>query len=393
MNFLQFFLYTYDEFQDCDSEQIHMLKLLSGCSNLFAVGDEDQCIYGFRGSIPDCMVEFERYFNGGVKFFLNKNYRSSSDIIEISRKLISKNKERNVKEMVGVREERGTVTIIKYKTEREQAEGMIDIIKANGFKPSECAVLSRTNQEAEKVIGILIRDKISFRLMDKNYNFFRLDICRDIAAYFRLSQDPCNKESFLRIINKPCRYISKIKIGKINCCKTSENWFSFLEADTNMEPWQLKYIHAFERNTKRLGRLSPEKALIFLLDRIKYKDEVPADKQDVLAEFMDLCKEYKTIPELLTYIDTYNSRLNEDMPDALVLSTIHGSKGLEYKNLFIINCCSDNIPHENSKNNLEEERRLFYVALTRAADNLHIMYPENFKGNKAEPSPFINECM
>lgn len=382
-----------DEFQDCDSSQIHLLQLLYKDGNIFAVGDEDQCIYGFRGSMPECMVDFEKYFPRGVKCFLSKNYRSTSSIIETARKVISNNKLRNTKEMLGVKKELGRVNILCSNSETEQAENISEIIlNIEKREWNDTAILYRTNNEAQNIISSLIKNKIKFQLTDKSYNFFNMEICKDIAAYLRLSINPTCRESFIRVINKPCRYISKTIIGKINNSSFSRNWFDFIMDIPGVRINQLKSIHKFEKKVSKINSMIPEKAIEYILRKIGYEECVKEYQRDILNQLIEISSGFKTAVEFLNFIDEYNTDLSNSNGTGVVLSTIHGVKGLEYRNVFIINCNGDNMPHSNSSSNLEEERRLFYVGITRAANNLWISHTEKFKGNICEKSLFINEC-
>ncbi|MGE5628820.1 MAG: ATP-dependent helicase [Solirubrobacterales bacterium] len=382
-----------DEFQDCDSSQVRILQHLTEGGNIFAVGDEDQCIYGFRGSRPDCMVEFDKYFYGGVKYFLSKNYRSTTSIIEAARRVISNNKLRNSKEMLGVKKEFGKVNVLISTTETEQAENISAIIlNMEKFEWSETAVLYRTNNEAQNIISNLIKNKIKFELTDKSYNFFNMEICKDIAAYFRLSLNPTCRDSFIRVINKPCRYVSKTIIGKISNNAFSRNWFNFIMDIPGVKISQLKSIKKFEKNVRKIKSMTPFKAIEYILDKIGYKGCVKEYQREILNQFIEISSGFKTLAEFLNFIDEYNKEVSSS-GEGIVLSTIHGAKGLEYKSVFIINCNNDNMPHSNSSGNLEEERRLFYVGITRAKEALWLSYSEIFKGNNSSISPFILESL
>jgi len=344
------------------------------------------------------MVDFQEHFNSGIKYFLNNNYRSKSNIVKISKNVISKNKYRNDKEMTPVRLESGLINLLYCKTENEQAEKISDLILSikneNKCKLNEIAILYRTNNESQRIIGALLKNKISFNILDKKYNFFEINICRDIISYLRLSLNVNDRESFIRIINKPYRYISKTKIKKVKDYKFSRNCFKLLMELPDMPVYQIKKIHDLEKKVIKLAVLSPTKAIDSILHKIGYDGGIKSHAQDIINELKDISSDFKTIYEFLDFVDLYNRELcnNANYDDGIILSTIHGVKGLEYKNIFIINCNKDNMPHLNSLSNIEEERRLFYVGLTRAIDNLWIIYSEIFKGNKSEKSPFIYEC-
>ena len=179
-----------DEFQDCDELQIEFLKMINDGNELFAVGDEDQCIYSFRGSKPEYMVEFDKSFINGEKVYLSTNYRSKKNIIDISKKLISNNLGRNNKEILSFESGKGIVKFIKPYNEFLQGEEIVNIIKSFvGEEYSNNAILYRTNMEARSLIDTFTRRKIPFVLLDKGYNFFEHFICKDIINYLILSID------------------------------------------------------------------------------------------------------------------------------------------------------------------------------------------------------------
>jgi DNA helicase-2/ATP-dependent DNA helicase PcrA len=386
-----------DEFQDCDSQQIHILKLLVSGNSLFAVGDEDQCIYGFRGSRPDCMVDFCSHFESGVKYFLNRNYRSRGNIIDSAKNLISSNLCRNEKKMRAVREEQGIIRLIQCSSERDQAEKVAEIIGGmnGGHQLHETAVLYRTNREYGLLSATLLKHKISFNILDKRYNFLENSLCRDMLAYFRLSIDPSDIESFIRIVNKPNRYVSKIKIEKVKNCPVARNSFSLMAEQKGMSLDKVRSILRLEKQIRRLKRLKPLAAVDYVLRRIGYNEYLLKNEEgaQALGELMEMADGFDGIQEFLKFADEYSREMERsgDNGEGVVLSTIHGVKGLEYRNVIIVNCREGNMPHSNSQENIEEERRIFYVGVTRAADNLWLLWPEECGGKNCIRSPFIGE--
>ncbi|MHC1721382.1 MAG: ATP-dependent helicase [Clostridiaceae bacterium] len=387
-----------DEFQDCDSLQIQMIKLLAKGNSIFAVGDEDQCIYGFRGSRPDCMVDFARHFAGGRKLFLSKNYRSGSDIVTASKNVISKNISRNNKEMASVRRDPGIIELVVCESERHQADSVSGLVLKLTEKCSlnETAVLYRTNKEAALLASSLAKHKLQYRIMDKDSNFFQDDLCRDILSYLKLSLNAFDKESFVRIINKPYRYIGSTKIEKLKSFRYSRNPFSFIAGMPDTSINQVTIMRQLEKSIAKLIKMKPEKALDYLLNKINYQDYI--EKHDMnssrLEELKTIMCNFSSVEEFIRFTDEYASvaRKTDETGERVTLSTIHGVKGLEFNNVILVNCRKDSMPHINSRENIEEERRLFYVGITRAADKLWILYPETCKGTQTEISPFIDEC-
>ncbi|MCT8977336.1 ATP-dependent helicase [Clostridium sp. CX1] len=397
-----------DEFQDCDKLQVELLQMLGVENSIFAVGDEDQCIYGFRGSRPDCMVEFDRYFKDGQKIFLRINYRSSENIVSLSKKLIQNNKNRNNKEIEANKSERGNIKIYNVENEKSQSERIIEsiegLIKENNYTYKDMAILYRTNMESRSIIEALLKKDIPLMLMDKEYDFFEHFVCKDIIAFLKLSIDSTDRESFVRIINKPFRYISKVNIEKVRKSIIKDNCFEILRNIEDMPIFQIKNIETLERDILRLNKMNLKDAINFIINNLGYLDyireysqRVKADTselKDVLEEFKEAAEDYNSITNFLLHIDTLKDQLKKKSKDTngVVLSTIHGVKGMEFTNVFIINCDEEVIPHINSiPQNLEEERRLFYVAITRAIHNIYMYTTKTLKGRGRSLSRFIKE--
>jgi len=387
-----------DEFQDSDSLQIHIVKTITEKNSVFAVGDEDQCIYGFRGSRPDCMVDFAYHFEGGVKLFLNRNYRSVSNIITISKNIIRNNKSRNIKEMIPVRHNKSIIETILCESERHQAEKTAELVLQLKVKYplKETAILYRTNREAALLAASFAKYRIGYCVLENETNIFHSTLSRDILAYLKLSLNIFDKESFIRIINKPYRYIGSTKIEKLrnfSCCR---NPFSYLceLPDTSIK--QAAVIRQLEKSIIKLKRMPAEKALDYLLYKLNYMEYIEKQgiSSHILEELRLVMSGFSNIGDFLKFSEEYTdvSGKNRERGQEVTLSTIHGVKGLEFRNVIIVNCTDGSMPHINSKGNMEEERRLFYVAITRAADNLWMLCPRTFKGIQIEPSPFIHEC-
>ncbi|MGL5615175.1 MAG: ATP-dependent helicase [Sarcina sp.] len=391
-----------DEFQDCDDIQIEFLQFIN--SNLFAVGDEDQCIYSFRGSNPDVMVRFKDYFENGKKIYLKYNYRSVKNIVSVSKDIIDKNLKRNEKEINHSKEKEGTIEFKIPFDESEQSKLISETIKKykdENFKFSDNAILYRTNMESRSVIDAFIRNKIPFKLLDREFNFFKHFICEDLIAYLKLSIDPYNRETFTRIINKPYRYISKIALNKFNGAIEKINVFDLLLRVGEIHPFQVKKIEDLKDDIENLNKMTLGTAIDFILSDLGYVDYLKEystkynqsidELMEIVEEFKISAKEFNKIVPFLTHIKEVEENIEEAKTitiDAVILSTIHGVKGMEFKNVYMINVVKDVIPHKNA-DNIEEERRLFYVGATRAIENLYIYSPKTLKGSFKETSEFI----
>ncbi len=305
-----------DEFQDCDSQQIHILKLLGSGSRIFAVGDEDQCIYGFRGSRPDCMVDFGSHFEGGVKYFLNRNYRSRPSIIDSAKNLIGFNTCRNEKNMRPVRRSGGEINLMPCITEREQAEKAAEIVlglKEKG-ELSRTAVLYRTNRECALLTASLLKCGVAFKMLDRTYNFLEESVCRDMLAYFRLSVDAGDSESFIRIANRPNRYIGRTLLQRIKSCKVTRNPFSLIAEQRGISRSLVKSILRLERQVLRLGNKTPADAVGYVLCKIGYGKYLEENEKcpKVLEEFASLAEGFKSIREFLEFADGYTAALQNN---------------------------------------------------------------------------------
>lgn len=404
-----------DEFQDCDDIQIYLLKLFSDRNenSLFVVGDEDQCIYSFRGSKPQYMVNFSKEFLGGVKYYLDCNYRSKKNIVEISKSLIKNNKLRNHKNINYFKKEDGIIRYMTPVNENLEGEYIIDNIvgehNKNGVKYSCNAVLYRTNLESRSIIDICIRKKVPFLLLDKEYNFFNHFICQDIIAYLNLSLNPYDRTSFLRVINKPFRYVSKNTLDGLKKYAYEDNCFNIIKTVQDMAPFQLKVFEGLSKEIAALNKMSLKSAVSYVLTDLGYMDYLReyslkfkialSDLEDIVEEFRASLEGYNAIAMFLGHVIEVKEELKKhsknSKEDAVILSTIHGVKGMEFKNVYIINCSEEYIPHKRSaedENNIEEERRLFYVAITRAIEGLYLFSPKNIRGKSIKPSYFIDEC-
>lgn len=398
-----------DEFQDTDDVQVEILSLLKGDNNIFAVGDEDQCIYSFRGANPSYMVEFNRYFEEGKTLFLSTNYRSRKNIVELSMESIKNNKMRTSKEVISSSEDDGIVKYAHVKGETEEGNYIADTIEkvkaGSSMNYSDFAVLYRTNMESRPIIDSFIKRKIPFVLLDRQFNFFSHFICQDLIAYLKLSIYPLDMESFMRIINKPFRYISKASLDLLKKNYEMGSVFTRLKNQDNLPVFQVKAIDRLEMDINSLNRISILSAVEFILGDLKYYEYIQEyvkkynlsmeDMDNVISEFKESVKGYKNISEFLTHVEeveneTKKAQSRKDIADAVILSTIHGVKGMEFETVFMINVNEGYLPYKD--NDLEEERRLFYVGITRAIKNLFLITPSNIRGEKKEKSLFLTEC-
>lgn len=393
-----------DEFQDCDELQVEFLKLINKNNFLFAVGDEDQCIYSFRGSKPEYMVSFNEIFEGGKKLYLSVNYRSNENIVEGSKKVIKYNKSRNDKEILSNKKTNGIVEFSLPYDEKMEGEEIANIIENSNYDLEDNAILYRTNMESRSIIDTFTRKKIPFVLLDKGYNFFEHFICKDILSYLKLSINIYDKESFLHIINKPFRYVSKSNLECVRKYMEEKSPFDILIEKKDIPPYQAKKINDLKNDILYLNKVSLGSAIQIILSDLGYIDYLKEycerykqsleDFEDIIEEFKSSAIGIKTILDLLIHVEDVKKKLeeNKDVKKGVILSTIHGVKGMEFKNVFLINANEETIPHKSSMDtNIEEERRIFYVGITRAIENLYLFSTKTQRGKFKEISRFILE--
>ena len=403
--YLNLFKYVLvDEFQDCDELQITFLKMMNKNNSLFAVGDEDQCIYSFRGSKPEYMVTFKEIFNGGEKIYLSINYRSNENNVEASKEVIKNNLKRNNKIINSYKNTSGIIKFSSPYDERSQGEEISNIIEKSIYNVSENAVLYRTNMEARSLIDTFTRRRIPFVLLDKGYNFFEHFISKDILAYLKLAINIKDRESFLHIINKPFRYVSKSNLEYIRSYREDKCPFDILIEKNDIPPYQAKKLDELRKDIIHLNKLSLSSAIQYVITELGYIDYLKEyserynqsidDLEDIVEEFKSAADGLKTILELFSHVERVKESIEEskDIKEGVILSTIHGVKGMEFKNVFLVNANEETIPHRSSmEENIEEERRLFYVGITRAIDNLYIYSPKTQRGKFKEASRFVIE--
>lgn len=393
-----------DEFQDCDELQIQFLKMINQENSLFAVGDEDQCIYSFRGSKPEYMVRFDEIFSKAKKIYLSINYRSNDNIVEVSKEVIKNNNSRNDKVINSYKDSIGVIKFTRPYDEKIQGDEIAGIIEKSIDDLSDNAVLYRTNMEARSMIDTFTRRRIPFALLDKGYNFFEHFICKDILSYLKLSINIKDKESFLGIINKPFRYISKSNLEYIRNSLEDKSPFDILIDKKDTPPYQAKKLDELRRDILYLNKLSLSGAIQYIVSGLNYIDYLKEygerynqsieELEDIIEEFKSAADGLKTIIELLGHVERVKEKIEEskEVQEGVILSTIHGVKGMEFKNVFIINATEETIPHKSSMDeNIEEERRLFYVGITRAIDNLYIFSPKTQRGRFKDASRFTQE--
>ena len=410
-----------DEFQDIDPLQFACIKLLLGNEkNLFAVGDDDQSIYSFRGAQPSIMLGFEGEFEKCVKIILNNNFRSEKSIIDHSLLLIENNKDRFKKTVTGVKEEVGAVSVNMFENVTDEALFISGYRKAHD---GSMAVLSRTQKRADAIAHLLSKEGHRVITNDRKGSLFDHFAVNDIMAYLHLAAGDMSRKNFLVIMNKPYRYISR------------DDLTEDIDLQVLLEKSKGKLSYPFiEKLLKDVGALEhmrPFAAITYILrivgyeeylkEYLKERDMDPQSVARVKEELLKLAAGFETIEEFLEWGRTKaqgrvhdherdisgshegdfgakngscDNEKAEREQDAIRVMTMHASKGLEFDTVFITDAIGGNIPHKGavSEDDIQEERRLMYVAMTRAKKTLFICTLRRDGYKEAVPSVFISQA-
>lgn len=405
-----------DEFQDINKVQFEALKLIANPSNnIFVVGDEDQSIYGFRGSRPDFLLEFEEYFSNTKKVLLDINYRSKGEIINIANRLIEKNTNRYEKVIKCGKGNGAKVNYISPEDSEEEAVYIAKDIKnkvqEDYTEYTDFAVIYRTNIQSRALVDVFMDMRIPFVVKDSIVTIYDHWAAQDILAYLRIGVNPNSNKDWIRIINKPFRYISK---DNLNLIKDEPDFINSLINKCDLHPKQVKTINDLDIDISYVKGLNPKNAISYIrttLDYDRYILDYCTNRKiktngliEILNELESSATNFKTIQEYLEHIERVKSEIvdnkNNKETDGVIFTTMHSAKGLEFKNVYIIGANEGTIPHEKSyeiddeekKNDqIEEERRLMYVAITRAEENICISSPINKYGKRVSKSRFVED--
>ena len=402
-----------DEFQDINRVQYEVIRMLAAPRyNLFVVGDDDQSIYGFRGAKPELMLYMKQEFPSLRTISLTVNYRSTEFITGAAARVILHNDTRFYKRVQSFRGRGQNVHVQEVLDEQEEAQYVTEEIQKKldqGIKPREIAVLFRAAVQARMISEILSEHRIPFEMRDYVTNFYRHFIVKDIMAYLQLAAGKRDRSLFLTICNRPLRYLAR------NSMENRQVNFEDLRKFYCDKDWMLDIIDQFDVDVRMMKNMAPYAAIQYIRKKIGYDDFLKeyAEKHqiswkklmDVMAELEERSKNFKSYDEWEIHIAKYTQELEEQQAKArkikgerenkVQLMTIHSAKGLEFEDVFVIHANEGEIPHQKAekKDEIEEERRLFYVALTRAKNNLCISYITQKNGNSIKPSRFVEELL
>lgn len=401
-----------DEFQDICRLQYEVVCMLAKPQdNLFIVGDDDQAIYGFRGSKPEIMLNFQKDYPAAKYILLNVNYRSRRDIVELAGNLIAHNRVRFTKQVETNNPQKEGVKIYAFPSKRRQAENIALLIKQyiqqEGTGYSDIAIIYRTGNHMVDTAHNLIQQGIPFRMKEKPKNPYQTPVAMDITAYLRYALYQNDVEDFFRIMNSPVRYIRR------SCVPLKPFCMYELIQNCQKENYVVQNILKFYEELNFIKNMTPYAAVNFIRHGIGYDEHIKKkclerceDSSGKLSELDALqqsAKEFETIAEWLEYIQSYDAiiqdalgdsgSINKNEADAVSIVTMHASKGLEWKVVILPDVNEGVIPHKKAVTDeeLEEERRMFYVAMTRAKEKLFIFYIEEKEAGNFLPSRFLKE--
>lgn len=398
-----------DEFQDINKVQYDVIRMLAAPeNNLFVVGDDDQSIYQFRGAKPELMLGFKKDYPNAKEILLNVNYRSTKAIVNGAGRVIAKNTARFEKEIITLNEQGTDIHIQEVKDPIEESKyivGRIEELKKQKIPSSEIAILFRTNTEPRTLVETLMEYNIPFQTKEYLPNLYEHFIGENIKTYLRMALGGRARKDFLDIMNRPNRYIGRDSLEK------KEPSFEELRIFYYDKEWMQDRIDQWELDLRIMKVMAPYAAIQYLRKHIGYDNYLkeyalfrkinPEELYEVLEEIQNRAKAYKTIEEWFAHIEAYTTELKKQAHkqdnnlDAITLLTMHGAKGLEFDCVFIMATNEDIIPYKKAKlpEEIEEERRMFYVAMTRAKQNLTISYTKVRNGKDLSPSRFVNELL
>lgn len=386
-----------DEFQDVNQAQYDVVRMLAAPQdNLFVVGDDDQSVYGFRGAKPGIMMEFMKDYPKARQILLDVNYRSSGYIVKGALRVIGNNKIRFEKKIEAFRKPDETVHVQEVKDPVQEAEYVLERIREyreKGVSYTEMAVLYRTNVDARAMSELMTEYQIPFVMKEHLNNIYEHFIALDMISYLRLSQGEYDRKYFLQIANRPNRYLTRESM------KTGNVSYESLRRYYRDKDWMVDRIDQLEWDMKMICDKTPYAAIQYIRKRMGYDEflkEYAAyrkisseDLFAVLEEIWQNSKGYGTIKEWFEHIESYGKMLKEQNKkngekEGVNLMTMHAAKGLEFDTVFVIEANEGSCPYKKAiaDEEIEEERRLFYVAMTRAKRKLVISYVKEKNGKE-----------
>lgn len=398
-----------DEFQDVNQAQFACLQILAeGHQNLFVVGDDDQSIYAFRGARPDFLLHFPTLYPQTKKVTLNTNYRSTERIITLAEKVITHNETRFIKNMKGSGEAGDKVTFFLAEDTAGEAECIGEKIGAlldEGVPMQEIAVIYRTNLQGGAFARELYKRGIPYDLRDSSGNVYEHWIAKDLLAYLLLAENEESDSALRRILNKPKRYIGKELQAEAETMPY--NLMRSFFVCPSLKKWQEEHLENLRLDLGQIRRKNPYDGLKYVRKVVgydEYLEEFAAYRRtsaqvlwEIADEIMETAKDCADVKTFRDRLEELSRQMKEQTQksgqkrNGVALMTMHGAKGLEFQAVFLPALVEGVVPHEKGLEQIEEERRLFYVALTRAGERLCLSAVRKRYEKETKPSRFLAE--
>lgn len=397
----QFRYILVDEFQDISPVQYEIIRLLAAPeNNLFVVGDDDQSIYGFRGASPDCMKRFLADFAQANQILLDVNFRCHRDIVQAAAKVIAENESRIPKEICPAHEDGTGLQLLREESEDMLRKTVMELLweERRAGTLAQCAMICRTNLECGFWAQTLHEAGIPYMMREKPRNRFSHFVIQDICAYLALGQGDHARRHFLRVMNRPVRYMRRDSLPET---KVDREALTGYYAD---KPLIQERVKKFFRDIDCLAGKRVHLQIHYIRKVIGYEsflwEKYGSEKAEELIrvgeEFETFSRKFSSVRDMKTYMEHYAEVIKEPERDGegLQLMTMHASKGLEFQKVFLPACNEGKIPSDKSKTpaEIEEERRMFYVAMTRAKNTLCLVYHDGKTGKDA-PSRFLKPLL
>ncbi|MCY9115267.1 ATP-dependent helicase [Bacillus atrophaeus] len=404
-----------DEFQDINPVQYKIMQMLASPEqNLCCVGDDDQSIYAFRGSSPSFILDFQKDYPGAKTVYLTANYRSTHPIVSSADLVVKKNKKRYVKTLEATRDDVQHPVLFYPYDEEEEATMVVSDIKEkiqNGARPEDFAVLYRTNSGGRAIYERLHQSSVPYTADRGVQSFYSRRIVRQILAYLYVSQNEDDTEAIKHLL--PALFLKQSALNTLKALSITEDC-SMVKALTklpDLKPFQLNKIKKIVPFFASLRTMKPVEAITFAEGKMGFSEYLKKrgnegnkleKGSDDLRDVKVVAKKFKTIPDFLAHVDHMRAaEKNKTAENGVQLMTVHRSKGLEFKTVYVLGAVDGSIPHDFSletarkgdETALEEERRLLYVAMTRAEQHLYISCPANRRGKTAHRSRFLQPLM
>ncbi len=416
----RFRYFLIDEFQDINRIQYDIIKLLAGhTGNVCAVGDDDQSIYGFRGSEPAYILNYAQDFAGTRTVTLDQNYRSAHPVVAAANQVIRLNKSRKDKWMQAQYDNRKAPVAFFPHDEEEEATMIVADLKEkiqDGARPGDFAILYRTHSASRAMFERLAQSNLPFVVDRDAESFYERRMIRTMLAYMRLSLNADDSKAMSDLLMALFVKRSALRDLKAASILQDCSMLDALKQLDSIHPFQKKKLQAIIPLFPKLKTLSPLSAIGLIEQKMGFQDFIKKSGNegnaiekgsDDIRDLKVVAKKFSTIAELLAHAD-HMTAMNEEMKklgkqfgDAVQLSTIHRSKGLEYEHVYILGAVEGGLPHDHALESwrngddvpLEEERRLLYVAMTRAKESLSLSIPDRRRGKSASPSRFLKHLL